>query len=32
MKAKEVLLKHCEWSLKNHGKPMIKHREALARF
>jgi hypothetical protein len=32
LKAKDVLLEHCEWSLEKHGKPMIKHREVLSRF
>lgn len=32
LKAKSVLMEHCEWSLKYHNKPMIIHRKILNSF
>jgi hypothetical protein len=32
IKAKSVLMEHCEWSLKYHNKPHIAHRKVLNSF
>lgn len=32
LKAKAVLMEHCEWSLQHHNKPMKKHRAVLNSF
>ena len=32
LKAKSVLMEHCEWSLKNHNKSRTLHRKILNSF